>query len=100
MQCLACHEPHPAGRRPDAAIAVFVAGDEVIFSYWRCAACGAFSVEAWHDRFLGDADAHWIGPVAPALGERCLALVAACPSPQDKLCGCPSHRALYTGLPG
>lgn len=99
MRCLGCDHALPPGSRAEAAIAVFAAGDEVIYSYWRCPRCGAWTGEAWHDRFLGDSDAHCFGPLTPDLGQRCVALVARCPAPQDKLCGCPSHQALRGGLP-
>jgi len=75
-------------------------GDEYIYSYWACELCGCYTVESYHDRFLGDDEVTVLPPIEREVGERCVALCAACPTPFDKNCECPSHRALYGGVPG
>lgn len=90
MNCIVCNAD--LGRKPRAAIAVLVAGDERIHSWFWCARCGVYTGEHFHDRFLGESDAHVFGPVDAAKGDRMVALIAACPNPGDKFCSCASHR--------
>jgi hypothetical protein len=95
VQCIACKAE--LGRKPRAAIAVLVAGDERIHSWFWCSRCGVYTCEHFHDRFMGESDVHVFGPIDADEGERILALVAACPDPSDKFCSCPSHSALLHG---
>jgi hypothetical protein len=84
--------------KAEAAIAIFVMGDEYLYSYFACG-CGACTVESYHDRFLGEDEVSVLGPFPREVGERAVALIRACPSPMDKLCDCRSHQALYYGVP-
>jgi hypothetical protein len=88
------------GSRARAAICIFAHGDEYVFSYFACGACGRYTVEVFHDAFMGESGAH-VMPQALEReeGERAVGLVGACPAPRDKLCDCASHRALQTGRP-
>jgi hypothetical protein len=99
MRCVQCGEPFAEGSRARAGISVSVMGDEYIYSYWPCAACGWYTVQSYHDRFMGDDEVTFLPPVARDVGDRCVALATACPDPFDKNCECPSHKALYYGLP-
>jgi hypothetical protein len=92
VKCIRCKAD--LGRKPRAAIAIMVGGDERIQSWFWCDGCAVYTGEDFHDRFLGDSDAHAFGPIAKAEGDRIVALVAACPNPQNKYCDCASHRAL------
>lgn len=96
MRCGSCEK---SLGRSKGAIAIFMAGDEYIFSYYLCSDCDLYTVEACRDRFMGDSDSSTLPPVSRALGDRALALIAACPSPGDKHCGCASHKALHYGTP-
>lgn len=91
MKCIVCKAD--LGRKPRAAIAFLVHGDERIRSWFWCPTCNAYTCEDFHDRFLGDADAGTFGPVEKAEGDRLVALVATCPTPQNKYCSCPAHSA-------
>ena len=93
MNCITCKAD--LGRKPRAAIALFVSGDERIRSYFWCNRCGVYTGEDYHDRFLGDSDAHTYGPITAADGDRAVALIAKCPEPQNKFCSCTSHQELY-----
>jgi hypothetical protein len=93
--CAACHRPLG---KAEAAIAIFVMGDEYLYSYFACV-CGAYTVESYHDRFLGEDEVTVLGPFPRAVGEEAVALIRACPAPMDKHCDCASHRALYYGVP-
>ena len=74
-------------------------GDEYIYSYWFCEACSVYTVESYHDQFIGADEVTFLPPVPKVLGDRCVELVRACPCPGDKHCVCASHQALYYGLP-
>lgn len=97
MDCAHCSKPLP--QRALAAISILVAGDEYIYSYFQCSACGGYSVEGFHDAFMGDSEAWRLPPITPEVGERCVALARACPDPGNKHCRCASHQALYHGIP-
>lgn len=99
MNCISCARSLGAAKAR-AAISILVAGDEYIYSYYSCEACGSYTVEAFHDRFMGESDTHFLPPIAREEGDRAVALIDACPSPGDKFCDCPSHLALYTGRVG
>lgn len=97
MNCAECGHPVPSAL---AAIAVFVAGDEYIYSYFFCERCDVYTVEGYHDRFMGDDEAFMLPPISKDEGDRAVELIRACPDPLNKLCDCPSHAALYTGRVG
>jgi len=97
MQCASC-KTAIAGKA-EAAIAISVMGDEYIYSYWYCRTCDVYTVESYHDRFLGEDEISVLGPYSRDVGDRCVELVRGCPRPYDKNCDCPSHRALYYGVP-
>ncbi len=99
MICRGCSRLLDAPRAR-AAIAVAVAGDEYVFSYWPCEGCGRCTITLLTNRFLGEAEVDVLDPpLSKEDGDRVLTLVAACPSPGDKLCRCASHRALRMGRP-
>lgn len=98
MRCLTCDHEFTDADAPRAAIAIFVMGDEYIYSYRSCSRCGQYTVESYHDRFMGDDDISFF-PLAKADGDRAIELIAACPDPQNKHCDCDSHKALYYGRP-
>lgn len=82
-----------------AAIRLFVLGHECVYTYWRCRTCAHYSVESCWDTWDGSDPTTLLGPLSPEVGDRCMALIAACPNPMDEGCGCDSHRALYFGTP-
>jgi len=99
ITCVQCKRELPADDGPQAGISISVMGDEYIYSYWRCDACGFYTVESYLDRFMGDSEVTFLPPIPQAVGEHCVALARQCPTPYDKTCECPAHRALYYGLP-
>ena len=99
MDCLNCQRVFEETEKRAAGISIFVMGDEYIYSYWRCPQCDKWTIESYHDRFLGEASIGLLGPFPTEVGARCVQLIQACPRPFDKHCECPSHDALYTGLP-
>ncbi len=98
MKCARCSLELPAAARR-AGISIFVGGDEYTYTYWYCESCLHYTVESYHDRFVGEDSIDVLPPVPKAIGDCALALIAACPQPFDKWCDCPSHKALYYGVP-
>ena len=99
MKCCKCGHDFPPGSKARAAISIYVLGDEYIYSYWRCDVCRHYTIEAYYDKFLGDSSVSFLPPLPEAAGDRGVELIRACPAPYDKLCECPSHKALYYGVP-
>lgn len=97
VNCVQCARQLPEARE---AICIFVTGDEYIYSYFFCEHCELYTVEGYHDRFMGESEAFLLPQVSREEGDRAVALIRACPAPNDKHCGCASHVALYTGRVG
>ena len=94
VKCATCgREFDRLGRdRPAAVIAVEVMGDEYIYSFFFCAACGVYTQELYHDRFCGEDSVGFSGPIPKARGDELVELILKCPDPTDKTCECPSHK--------
>ncbi|MGK5083933.1 hypothetical protein WDW37_11585 [Bdellovibrionota bacterium FG-1] len=98
MKCLNCQKEFPEEAKPRAGIAIMVAGDEYTYSYWQCEVCSFYTVKSYYDPFMGDnSEVTFLPPMSKEVGDRCVALVLACPAPFDKYCECASHQALYRG---
>ena len=81
--------------RPAAVICGEVMGDEYIESYFFCAACGVYTQEVYHDRFLGEDSVGVHGPLPKAKGDEMVELIRQCPDPMDKKCNCDAHRRYF-----
>ncbi len=81
--------------QPAATICGEVMGDEYIESWFFCAACGVYTQEVFHDRFLGEDSVGVHGPIAKDRGDALVALIAQCPDPMDKKCGCEAHKRYF-----
>jgi len=99
VNCLGCQIEMRTEDSRASWISIAVMGDEYIYSYWNCPACRQWTVESYHDRFMGDDEIQLMGPFPPEVGERCVALIEVCPDPGEKNCDCKSHQALYYGTP-
>ena len=99
MDCSNCKTNIGEMRDQEASISIFVMGDEYIYSYFVCKACGMYTAEQYHDRFLGDAQIAVMAPIPKEEGERIVELIEACSQPNNKNCTCDSHKALYHGRP-
>jgi len=89
---------HSASRRR-ASIKIFLLGHECQYTYWPCRYCGSYSIESYWDTWDDNDPVKHLGPYPAEVGDRCLALIAACPNPSDQDCQCDSHKALYYGTP-
>jgi hypothetical protein len=78
-----------------ASISGGIMGDEYIESYFFCAKCGVYTVEVYHDRFLGEESVSVQGPVPKAEGDAKVKLIRQCSEPWNKKCRCPAHRSYF-----
>ena len=80
-----------------ASMAGSIMGDEYIESYFLCRECGVYTVEIFHDRFLGEEDVSVHGPVPKAKGDAKVELIGQCSDPLNKKCRCQAHRSYFGG---
>ncbi len=82
-------------RRPAASISGSIMGDEYTESYYFCDSCGMYTVEVYHDRFLGDGEVLVRGPVEKSEGDASVELIGKCPEPWNKKCRCSAHKSYF-----
>ena len=80
-----------------ASMAGSIMGDEYIESYFLCGECGVYTVEMYHDRFLGEESASVHGPVSKAKGDAKVKLIGQCSEPWNKKCRCQAHQSYFGG---
>lgn len=80
-----------------ASISGSVMGDEDIESYYFCDRCGQYTVEFYHDRFLGESEISIRGPISKADGDAQVELIKKCPEPWNKKCRCDAHKEYFRG---
>ncbi len=97
MQCSQCGKHFDAEGSPVASISGGIMGDEYTDSYYFCSECGVYTVEAYRDRFLGEAEVSTRGPVPRGEGEAKVRLIKQCDQPWDKNCRCAAHLAYFDG---
>jgi hypothetical protein len=78
-----------------ASISGSIMGDEYIDTWYRCPACDRYTVDDYHDAFLGESTVRVRGPVSRADGDPLVALIRRCDRPWDKKCRCPAHREYF-----
>jgi hypothetical protein len=83
--------------QPVASISGSIMGDEYIESHYFCDQCDVYTVEIYHDRFLGDGEASIRGPVPRPEGDAKVELIRRCSEPWDKKCRCNAHRSYFGG---
>ena len=72
-----------------------IMGDEYIESYYLCTHCSVYTIEVFHDRFIGEEDIYFRGPVSKAQAESKIELIRQCPEPRNKKCRCEAHRSYF-----
>ena len=77
-----------------AGISVNRRGDEVIYSYFLCAACDHWTVEYARDHFATGEDQTSTYGLSRADGDAAVAEIATCDSPHNKHCQCRVHDRL------
>ena len=86
-----------AGDRSVASISGGIMGDEYIESYYFCAQCQVYTVEVYHDRFLGEEEISVRGPVPKTEGDALIELIKQCDEPWNKKCRCKAHQSYFQG---
>lgn len=85
------------GGRCVASISGSIMGDEYIESYYFCSQCEVYTVEIYHDRFLGEDEVFIKGPVSKAEGDAKVELIRQCFEPWNKKCRCKAHQSYFEG---
>jgi hypothetical protein len=83
--------------QPVASISGRIMGDEYIESYYFCSHCEVYTVEVYHDHFLGDDDIFVRGPIPKQEGDAKVGLIRQCSEPWDKKCRCQAHQSYFDG---
>ena len=86
-----------AGDRSVASISGGIMGDEYTESYYFCAQCQVYTVEVYHDRFLGEEEISIRGPVPKTEGDALVELIKQCEEPWNKKCRCKAHLSYFHG---
>ena len=97
VNCAQCKQELGSKQKEEmvASISGGIMGDEYIDTYFYCAKCGLYTVEVYHDRFLGPEEIIVHGPLARAEGDKKVALIKQCSEPWNKKCRCDAHRAYF-----
>ena len=66
-------------------------------TYYFCSQCEVYTVEIYHDRFLGEDEVSIRGPVPKPEGDARGELIRQCSQPWNKKCRCKAHLAYFQG---
>ena len=94
IKCLKCQQELGSDSR-EISISGSIMGDEYIESYYLCPSCKVYTVEVYHDRFLGDDEVSFRGPLTLEEGRSKVELIGQCSEPWNKKCRCPAHREYF-----
>jgi hypothetical protein len=98
IRCSQCgRDLDQAMDRPVASISGSIMGDEYTESFFFCSQCDVYTVEIYHDRFLGDDDVFVRGPISKPEGDAKVELIKQCSEPWDKKCRCKAHQSYFDG---
>jgi len=95
MKCAKCGADLGGFEDRVVFLCIEVMGDEYVYSYWRCEACGYYTDESFRDSFT--TGLHSSGgdfAISPERGAEIVARIRQCPDPGDKRCRCPVHREM------
>ena len=97
VNCLQCGRglARKGAWSPVASICGSIMGDEHIESWFYCNRCGVYTVELYHDRFMGEDVVSFRGPISQGEGDGQVALIRRCKQPSDKRCRCEAHRQYF-----
>ncbi len=99
IQCAKCGKNLTRGDGGGRIVSISggIMGDEVIDSYYFCEGCGVYTIEVYHDRFLGEEEVSTQGPLSKEDGDEKIRLIGKCPEPWNKKCRCTAHRTYFGG---
>ena len=78
-----------------ASISGSIMGDEYTESFYFCEDCQVYTVEVSHDRFCGDEDVSYRGPLTKNEGDNDVKLIRQCSTPWNKKCRCAAHTSYF-----
>ena len=78
-----------------ASISGSIMGDEYTESYYFCKDCLVYTVQICHDRFSGDEDISFRGPLDKQDGDDQVKLIGQCSIPWNKKCRCAAHCSYF-----
>jgi len=99
IRCSLCGKEFGQQRKEGwvASISGSIMGDEYIESYYFCSQCEVYTVEIYHDRFLGEDEVSIRGPLPRSEGDAMVELIRQCSEPWNKKCRCETHRSYFQG---
>ncbi len=80
-----------------ASISSSILGDEYTDTYYFCSRCEVYTVEFYHDRFLGEDEVLIRGPVSKSEEDAKVKLIRQRPEQWDKKCRCEAHQPYFQG---
>ena len=80
---------------PVPSISGGIMGDEYIESYFFCPHCKVYTVEVYHDRFMGEDSVSTRGPIPKSEGDAKIEIIKRCSKPWNKKCRCEAHREYF-----
>ena len=89
VNCTGCKKELPDRA---AFICVKPMGDEYIYSFYFCAACGVYSKEIFVDRFFGPNHVRVVGHITKSDGDADVRSIQSCPDSSNERCECAAHR--------
>lgn len=97
VRCLQCAAEldQESGDPCMASISGSIMGDEYTDSYYFCRKCGMFTVRVIHDRFLGEEEIFFRGPLPRSEGDAQIKLIQQCHQPWSKKCRCEIHQRYF-----
>ncbi len=94
MECIECKAKWDDHKNMVAAISFEVMGNEHSYTYWLCPDCGVYTKMWFVDIFLGPEETMKPQKLDRATGDKEVAEIKKCPSPDWKRCKCPVHQKL------
>jgi len=97
IRCSKCNRELGGQHKEERVVSISgsIMGDEYTDTYYYCDACGVYTLEVYHDRFLGEEDSSVQGPISKAEGEAKVELIKQCAQPWDKKCRCTAHKSYF-----
>lgn len=97
IKCAKCEKvlAKDAQGEPIPFICGSIMGDEYIESWYFCPSCQMYSVENYHDRFMGEDSISITGPIDKTTGDARISIIKRCPEPSNKRCRCPAHKEYF-----
>ena len=81
-----------------ASISGSIMGDEYVETYFYCKDCEVYTIEIYHDRFLGEDDIRIQGPVSKIHGDEKIKIINKCNQPWIKKSRANAHLKYFGSI--